>query len=340
MLFSFDGAEVNVGGLSSDVVPVVVGEVVCAWRGIGEFTAESIAQRVDIGGAEHVVGGELAEAICRDVADHYVEPVAHGFEERDGQPFVGRWKYEQCGVGKDLVKTFAADKACEDGSATVRLLFKHLGVVVGVVGIAGDDEFVAFGVERRESVDEHVEAFLFDESTDGDDIFPACQAEAFDVVGVSGAHRRSDAVVDEVARAVVFRLEYVADYLRDDDNLVAELRAAPFAGFEHRFGEETPLFAVVVGSVVGCYHFHSENSSQRCHKRRTDGVDVDDVGIESACFDDRQEGVDDGFEALAARRIDVDEFYAFIFAAAVFGSDVATAADYRNVDAQFADAWK
>ena len=164
-----------------------------------------------------------------------------------------------------MVEPFAADKTCENSTAATSLVFEHLGEVVGVVGIAGDNEFVAFRVERGESVDEHVETFLFDETSDGDDIFTACQSEAFDVVGVGRANGRGNAVVDEVARAMMLRAEYVADYLLDDDYFVAEMCAAPFAGFEHRFGEKTPLFAVVVGAVMGSYHFHAEQTSEGRH---------------------------------------------------------------------------
>ena len=69
-------------------------------------------------------------------------------------------------------------------------------------------------------------------------------------------------------------------------------------------------------------------------------MDVYNVGVEPACFDDSQKSVDDGFEAFAARRVDVDEADAFVLVAAVFGGDVATAANDGYVDTHIADARK
>ena len=174
-----------------------------------------------------------------------------------------------------------------------------------MVGVAGYGEAIARYGGALPGFDKIVESLFLDESAQSDCVAPGGKPEVFDIVGRCVVNGDVDAVEDEacVGAAVESRLD-VGDDSRDNDDSVGVTRSHAFAAAEHETRQTPPFGTVVIGPVVGGDDLHSEKARHRSQKSRADSVDMDNVGMQLPDFQKGEEGVDSGFEALAAWRVD------------------------------------
>ena len=120
----------------------------------------------------------------------------------------------------------------------------------------------------------------------GEHIFAATESETFDIVGSRGFGRSVHTVENEICiGAMIFFCHYILDKLRNYYYLIAEFRAAVFAGFEHAFSEFSPLLAVVFRAMISHHHLHAQQTPQWSHQTRSVGMHMHNVGMQSASLD-------------------------------------------------------
>ncbi len=225
---------------------------------------------------EVVVARQTYLEICRDVAHDDGSAVGHGFEQCDGQSFVRRGEDVAAAMIEERMQTATFDEAREDDTILLGQFAKLDGIGILEVGVTGNDEFVAVGIDLREGLDELMQILLGCKTAHTQDVLAMLDAKVTEVARFVDVFGCCYAIVNEVhlARDAVLSVHHVAYALADDDDTVGKDAAHGFAQTEHQFGSPSPLDAIIVLSVMGEDHLHVEHTGERGEQRRTAGMDM------------------------------------------------------------------
>ena len=218
-------------------------------------------------------------------------------------------------------------------------LFQRGRIVVFVVGITRNHQFVPLVRYLVECPDEQVEPLLLDKPPYGQYIFMGLQPQRGYIVGRRGYGRSIHPVVNQVSiAAMVLLAQNIVDDGRDDNHLVGILDTHTFAQPQHSLGHPVPLLPVIVGTMVSHHHLQSQQPGKGDQQRRPDGVDMQHVGMHPAGIENSQECMDNGLDTLLAGCIGVFQANAFIRSDFVLRSHVARTAHHRHVVAHGSQA--
>ena len=149
--------------LGSYVVPVIRSEVVLA-TGIGlcQLAGKRFGKRANIARCEKIVGRETGEAVGGNIADQHRQVIAQSLEQYDGQPLVKRRQHKEAGLRKEFIQLGSPNKAGKHHPPLPSQLFQRGRIVVFVVGITRNHQFVPLVRYLVECPDEQVEPLLLD----------------------------------------------------------------------------------------------------------------------------------------------------------------------------------
>ena len=207
------------------------------------------------------------------------------------------------------------------------------GIHVVVIAVAHNHEFVAIEPCPLERFYKPVKAFLGDDAAHSHHIFTFFQPQRVDIVGLSGFDRSVHSIVNyrHIVETVVTSFQYINDYMANGDDVVRVLCLKALAFAQGSFCHASPLLPVIIRPMVSRHNFQPHEFCQWSAQCWPYGMNVHDVGLELAGFNQCQRGVDKGLGALAPGSIDVDNLNPFILADAVVVGHIAAATNQCHV---------
>ena len=275
-----------------------------------------------------------------DVAHQCGCAVGHGFEQGNRQTLVRRGEDIAAGVVEQGLQSLALDEAGEDDAMLLGHSFELVRVAVFEVRVACDDELESVIVDLGEGLNQMMQILFGRKAAHAEYVFARLDAEVAEVGRVGHVVRLGHTIIDKVHLVVdvILLAKQFLDAFADDDDLIGKGCAHGLAKAEHELGHPVPFDTVVVLSVMGEHHLHAQQAGDGGEDGWSAGMYMQDMGMQAFGLPDGTPGMDDGFEALAARRIDVDQLDALPVVLMVV--DVAGTAYYRDIVAHVGQAGK